>query len=119
MFKMVARGAKVEKLASGFHNISGGAVGPQGDFYFVDAYKQRIYSWNSSHRELTTVSDAALAPVNLAVDQSGNLLLVSYSGDGGVYTFNSASNALTLKPEAVTNQTGKDFYLPVLTLPAN
>src|SRR6266446_5566906 len=82
MFKVVARGAKVEKLAGGFHNISGGAAGPQGDFYFVDAYKERIYSWNSSHRGLTTVSDEGLAPVNLAVDQSGNLLAISYSANG-------------------------------------
>src|SRR5581483_7304611 len=31
-------GARVEKLAGGFYNISGGAVGPNGDFYFVDAH---------------------------------------------------------------------------------
>ncbi len=30
-------GARVEKLAGGFFNISGGAVDPAGDFYFVDA----------------------------------------------------------------------------------
>ena len=43
---VVARGAKVEKLAGGFFNISGGAVGPHGDFYFVDAHWQRIYRWD-------------------------------------------------------------------------
>ena len=31
---VAARGAKLEKLAGGFFNISGGAVGPRGDFYF-------------------------------------------------------------------------------------
>ena len=43
---VVARGAKLEKLAGGFFNISGGAVDSPGDFYFVDAHWQRIYRWD-------------------------------------------------------------------------
>ena len=66
---VVARGAKVEKLAGGFYNISGGAAGPDGDFYFVDAHRQRIYRWDPASRQLSTVSDFPLDPVNLAVDQ--------------------------------------------------
>ena len=53
---VVAPGAQVEKLAGGFHNISGGAAGPQGDFYFVDAHCQRIYRWLSSAPQLSTVT---------------------------------------------------------------
>ena len=34
---VLAEGAKVEKVASGFFNISGGAVDAAGDVYFVDA----------------------------------------------------------------------------------
>ncbi|MGA8491902.1 MAG: glycosyl hydrolase family 28-related protein, partial [Terriglobales bacterium] len=54
---VAARGAKLEKLAGGFFNISGGAVGPNGDFYFVDAHWQRIYRWEVASRQLSTVSD--------------------------------------------------------------
>ena len=44
---VLAPARKVEKLAGGFYNISGGAVDPAGDFYFVDAHWQRIYRWSA------------------------------------------------------------------------
>ncbi len=110
---VVAPGAQVEKLAGGFHNISGGAAGPQGDFYFVDAHWQRIYRWLSSARQLSTVSDFPLDPVNLAVDQAGNLVVVSYAGKGVVYALRPGAVPVLLKPEAVADRMGKQFYLPV------
>jgi sugar lactone lactonase YvrE len=82
---VLAAGARVEKLAGGFFNIAGGAVSPAGDFYFVDARWQRIYRWSAAARQLSTVSDAALDPINLAFDKAGNLLVVSYGGNGTVY----------------------------------
>jgi sugar lactone lactonase YvrE len=84
---VVAPGAKVEKLAGGFFNVSGGAVSPAGDFYFVDAHWQRIYRWAADTRQLSTVRDDAIDPVNLAFDRAGNLMVVSYEGKGTVYAF--------------------------------
>jgi hypothetical protein len=110
---IIARGAKVEKLAGGFLNISGGAIGPRGDFYFIDAHWQRIYCWDSSTRQLSTVSDFPLDPVNLVVDQAGNLMVISYAGDGVVYALSTGGEITPLKPEAVTDRTGKYLYLPV------
>lgn len=110
---IVARGAKVEKLAGGFFNISGGAVGTHGDFYFVDAHRQRIYRWGSVSRHLSTVCDFPLDPVNLAVDQAENLMVISYAGNGVVYALSPSNNVTLLKPEAVTNQAGKSLFLPV------
>jgi sugar lactone lactonase YvrE len=81
-----ATAPKVEKLAGGFFNISGGAVSPGGDFYFVDAHWQRIYRWSAATRRLSIVSDFPLDPVNLAFDKAGNLMVVSYAGNGTVYT---------------------------------
>jgi len=80
-------GAKVQRLAGGFFNVSGGAVDPAGDFYFVDAHWQRIYRWSAATRQLSTVRDAPLDPVNLAFDRAGNLIVVSYAGSGVVYAF--------------------------------
>jgi sugar lactone lactonase YvrE len=80
-------GAKVQKLAGGFFHISGGAVDPSGDFYFVDAHWQRIYRWDAAARQVSTVRDAPLDPVNLAFDKSGDLMVVSYAGSGTVYAF--------------------------------
>ncbi|HEY3384199.1 MAG TPA: glycosyl hydrolase family 28-related protein [Vicinamibacterales bacterium] len=80
-------GSKVRKLAGGFFNISGGVTHPSGDFYFVDAYRQRIYRWNAVTGQVSTERDAPLDPVNLAVDKAGNLMVVSYAGTGTVYAF--------------------------------
>jgi len=85
--RVLAAGAKVEKLAGGFYNISGGAVDPAGDFYFVDAHWQRIYRWAAESRQVSTVRDAPLDAINLAFDKAGNLMVVSYAGNGTVYTF--------------------------------
>lgn len=80
-------GGKVQKLAGGFFNISGGVTHPSGDFYFVDAYRQRIYRWNAATNQLSTERDAPLDPINLAVDKAGNLMVVSYAGTGTIYAF--------------------------------
>ena len=110
---VVADGAKVEKLVDGFFNISGGQIGSHGDFYFVDSHWQRIYRWDSSSRQLSTVSDYPLEPVNLVVDKAGNLMVISYAGDGVVYALSPTDDVTLLKPEAVTNWSGKNIYLPV------
>jgi hypothetical protein len=88
---VLAAGAKVEKLAGGFFNISGGAAGPGGDFYFVDAHWQRIHRWSAAERRLSTVADSPLEPVNLAFDRAGNLIVVSYAGNGTVYSLKPGS----------------------------
>jgi sugar lactone lactonase YvrE len=80
-------GAKVQKLAGGFFNISGGAAHPSGDFYFVDAHRQRIYRWSETSRQLSTERDVPLDPINLAFDKAGNLMVVSYGGTGTIYAF--------------------------------
>jgi sugar lactone lactonase YvrE len=84
---VLAVGAKVEKLAGGFFNISGGAVHPSGDFYFIDNHWNRIYRWSAAERQLTTVHDAPLDPANMAIDKAGNIMVTSFQGNGTVYTF--------------------------------
>ncbi len=84
-------GAAVRRLAGGFFNISGGAADPEGDFYFVDAYRQRIHRWDVATGRLSTVRDSPLDPINLAFDKAGNLMVVSYGGTGTVYAFKPGS----------------------------
>ncbi|MGO8676137.1 MAG: glycosyl hydrolase family 28-related protein [Limisphaerales bacterium] len=110
---VLARGAGVEKLAGGFFNISGGAAGLRDDFYFVDAHWNRIYRWDNASRRLSTVSDFPLEPINLAVDQAGNLLVVSYAGKGVIYTLRPGGGIAVLEREAVAARTGTTFFLPV------
>jgi len=83
--------ATVEKLADGFYGLGGGTVDAAGTLYFADRKHQRIYSWSEA-RKLSIVRDNALDPVNLAVDASGNLLVLSSDGrNGSVYSFKPSS----------------------------
>ena len=84
-------GAAVEKLADGFYSLGGGAVDAAGTLYFTDRRHQRIYSWSDA-RKLSIVRDNTHDPINLAVDGSGNLLVLSsYGRNGSVYSFKPGS----------------------------
>jgi hypothetical protein len=77
---------KARKLETGFWSISGAAVGADGALYFVEKRFQRIYRWTEA-RGLEVVRDQSLDPVNLAVDRSGKLLVLSsYGPEGSVYS---------------------------------
>ncbi|WP_321474137.1 glycosyl hydrolase family 28-related protein [uncultured Paludibaculum sp.] len=109
-------GAKVERLAGGFFNVSGGAVSSTGDYYFVDARWQRIYRWAAATRSLSTVSDAPLEPVNLFFDKADNLCVVSYGGKGVVYCLEPGKPGVPvtmLQPQAATPRGGLTPVLPV------
>jgi sugar lactone lactonase YvrE len=107
---------RVDKLAGGFFNISGGAVDPAGNYYFVDAQKQKIYRWDPVERRISTVADSPLDPVNLAFDKAGNLMVISYAGRGTVYSFRPGAPAeemTLLKPETSAVRPGLTPVLPV------
>jgi hypothetical protein len=79
--------ARVRKLEDGFFSISGAAVDAAGKLYFTDRWRQRIYGWSAAEG-LTVERDHPLDPVNLAFDQSGNLLVLSSAGaQSTVYSF--------------------------------
>jgi sugar lactone lactonase YvrE len=113
---VVATGAKVERLASGFFNISGGAVNDSGDFYFVDAKWQMIYRWSAASRQVSVVRDNPLDPVQLAFDKSGNLIVISAQGNGTVYSFDPRTDfgqLTVLKPVQSAPRPGMTSILPV------
>jgi hypothetical protein len=72
-------GAQMRKLADGFWSISGAATDDAGKLYFVEHRFNRIYSW-TGEQGLNVVQDAPIDPVNVAVDKSGNLLVLSMLG---------------------------------------
>jgi hypothetical protein len=77
---LTEKGAQVQRLATGFFNISGGAIDSAGQLYFVDAHFQRIYRWSPESQYPVVVSDAPLDPVNLVFDKAGDLIVVSSGG---------------------------------------
>ncbi|RXD05921.1 gluconolaconase [Sphingomonas sp. UV9] len=75
-------GPVVRKLEDGFYAIAGAAVDAKGKLYFVEHNTHRIYGW-SAGEGLSVAADAPLDPVNLAVDRSGNLMVLSSDGAAG------------------------------------
>ena len=111
---ILADGAKVEKVASGFFNISGGAVDSAGNVYFVDAKWQTIYCWSATTRQLSTVRDHPLDPVQLFFDKAGNLIVISYAGNGTVYSFKPGSQDDDIKLLPAVPAAPRPGMIPVL-----
>jgi Pectate lyase superfamily protein/SMP-30/Gluconolactonase/LRE-like region len=110
---LVEKGAQVERLATGFFNISGAAIDPAGQLYFVDAQFQRIYRWSPESRNAIVVSDAPLNPVNLVFDQAGDLIVLSSAGKN-LTAYALRGDSITLLPlEPAIDRPGLTPALPV------
>ena len=113
---ILAEGAKVEKLADGFLNIAGAAADSKGNVYFADARENRIYRWSQENRRVERVRDIPQQPVQLAFDKAGNLLVVSYVGNGTVLAFRpdvNDSEIVTLAPQPAAQHPTMTAVLPV------
>ncbi len=106
----------VRKLEDGFFSISGATVDAKGALYFVEHRFQRIHRWTET-AGLETVRDAALDPVNLAIDASGKLLVLSSLGaEASVYSFDPAAPHTDIRmipPTPAGAHPGADTLLPV------
>jgi hypothetical protein len=109
-------GVKLEKLETGFYSISGAATDAQGKLYFVERRFHRIYSWQQG-RGLELVRDAPTDPVNLAIDASGNIMVLSIEGpEATVYAFKPGTQdgSMTLiQPTLAVDRPGAVTALPV------
>jgi hypothetical protein len=113
---VLAEGAKVRRVATGFFNISGGAVDSSGNVYFVDAKWQTIYRWSAATRQLSKVRDNPLDPVQLVFDKAGDLMVISSAGKGSVYSFKPGSqddDMTVLEAVPATPRPGMTAVLPV------
>ncbi|MFK3739055.1 glycosyl hydrolase family 28-related protein [Massilia sp. TN1-12] len=107
---------KVDKLEGDFYSIAGAAVDAQGRLYFVDRHFKRIYRWDQAGG-LAIVRDAPLDPINLAIDKSGNLMVLSHYGkEAGVYAFKPdapRSQLAMIKPTPVAQRADTQVAIPV------
>jgi sugar lactone lactonase YvrE len=112
---LTEKGAQVERLATGFYNISGAAIDAAGQLYFVDAHFQRIYRWSPESQRAVVVSDAPLDPVNLVFDKAGDLIVLSSGGkDLTAFALRPDSGQVTLlRPEPAVPRPGLVAALPV------
>lgn len=105
----------LKKVAQGFYSIAGGAVDASGKLYFIDRFSHRIHGW-SEQEGLSIVTDAPLDPVNLAVDRSGDLMVLSSAGeDASVYSIDvtKPEDVTVIKPTAANSRRGAATLLPV------
>jgi sugar lactone lactonase YvrE len=105
----------IEKLEDGFWSISGAAVDSSGTLYFVEHRMQRIYRWTEA-KGLEIIRDNPLDPVNLSVDRSGHLLVLSSLGSNAtVYSVDpdGPKDQLTLiAPTPVRSHPNASTLLP-------
>lgn len=108
--------ARVEKLEGDFYSIAGAAVDRKGKLYFIDRRFQRIYSW-SREGGLAVVRDAPLDAVNLAIDDSGAIMVLSSFGpEGTVYSFDPQQPAgplSVIKPTPLRAGAARRTLVPV------
>lgn len=106
--------APVTKLADGFYSLGGGAVDGKGQLFFVDRYFQRIHGWTAA-KGLSIVADAPLDPVNLVVDRSGKLMVLSSAGAAAtVYSLDPAhpQDVQVIAPTAAPARSAATLALP-------
>ncbi|MYM33489.1 gluconolaconase [Duganella sp. FT94W] len=108
--------AKVEKLEGDFYSIAGAVVDSKGKLYFIDRRFHRIYSWSKAGG-LAVVRDAPLDAVNLAIDNSGAIMVLSSFGpEGTVYSFHPdqpAGPLTVIKPTPMTAHAAARTVVPV------
>jgi hypothetical protein len=79
--------SRIRKLAGDFFSISGATAAPDGTLYFIDRRFQRIHRWTQA-KGVEIVRDLSLNPVNLGIDGSGHLMVLSSLGPkSAVYSF--------------------------------
>ena len=106
--------ASVRQLASDFYSIGGGAVDASGKLYFIDRQFQRIHGW-TDQGGLSIVGDAPLDAVNLAVDLSGGLVVLSSAGQAAtVYSLmpGKPQAVRVIVPTPVADRKGARIALP-------
>ena len=112
-----AMGVAVRKLAGGFEALGGGTIDSHGTLYFVDRGFQRIHRW-SEGEGLGIVSNHPLDAVNLAVDRSDNLLVLSSAGfEASVYSLepNGPDGAVTrIEPQPAGEHPAASIALPAV-----
>jgi sugar lactone lactonase YvrE len=115
--RVLADGAKVEKVKGGFEFIDGSTVDSLGNVYFTDSRWHRIYRWSPEKKSLTLIRDIPISPLGLAFDKSGNLLVTGRGERRSltVYAFNpdgSEDNLQVLSPVPAAQRKGKTAIVP-------
>lgn len=104
---IVAKGATLKKLGSGYQFTEGPAADHKGNVYFTDQPNNRIIKWSASTGELTTFTDDAGRSNGLYFDKQGNLIGCA-DMNNQLWAFDKSANHTVL----LENYQGKNFNGP-------
>src|SRR5260370_25530126 len=82
----------------------------------MDSKRQTLYRWAAAARKVPIGPDSPMDPVELAFDKAGDLVVMSYSGDGTVYSFKPDApddDVTLLRAEPAVPRPGMTPVLPV------
>jgi len=91
---VVAPGAKVKKLVSGFKFTEGPTCDPEGNIFFTDPHSNRIHKW-SLDGKLSTFLDPSGGAIGLFFDRDGSLLACA-GADRKLVSIDSKGNVTVL-----------------------
>jgi hypothetical protein len=102
---LVAAGASVTQLATGFSNASGLTASPAGDVFFTDAVNHTIYRWNDAAKKADVIAEIAAAqPMSVTFVSPSTLLAVA--NERAVYQVDArggSATAVTETPDPLPN----------------
>jgi pectate lyase-like protein/SMP-30/gluconolaconase/LRE-like protein len=106
-----AAGARLERLTSGFSNLSGLTVDDAGQLYFTDAAMHRIYRWNADAKKAEILTDKVTTPMAAGFAGDGSLLVLDYSRS--VFAVDTKTGEATTIEPADAPVSGTNLMLPV------
>ena len=104
---LIAKDAKVEKLADGFSFTEGPAVDKDGNVYFTDQPNNRILKWSVDDKKLSIFLENSGRANGLYLDKQGNIYSCS-DMDNEIWKIDMAGNHIVL----VTDFGGKKLNGP-------
>src|SRR5665213_3498562 len=87
---------EAKRVAGGFFNASSATTDSRGTLYFLDPIKQHIFRYEPDTRQLSIVSDSPIDPANIFFDGANDMMIVSYIGDGTVYSMKPDASPTSL-----------------------
>lgn len=75
--KVFARGARLQRLATGFSNVSGLTVSDAGTVFFSDAAKKKIFRWDAAAGKPVLLAETPGQPQVLGFVAPSNLLAIA------------------------------------------
>lgn len=90
---------KVNRIASGFDFALGLTSDSEGNAYFVETRKKRIYKWSAETGNVTLLADFPFQPYNLGIDSDDNLLVVTRYEPQPGYLVNGVQERAKILPD--------------------